>query len=410
MPITLSPIDLLAIAMALIALVVGVFALLRPRNAADPALAARLEGMERAQERLERALREELSLNRQEGSAGFKGFGDTLSARLDGLAQGLDSRFAQLAADSAVKLEEMRRTVDERLQGTLEQRLGESFKLVSDRLEQVHRGLGEMQTLAAGVGDLKRVLTNVKSRGTWGEMQLDALLAQIMTADQYMANVATIEGRSERVEFVIRLPGHDVGEEVWLPIDAKFPREDYERLVEAADRADVEGVEAAGKALEIRLKGFAKDIRDKYLNPPRTTDFAVMFLPTEGLYAEALRRPGLVEGMQREHKVMLAGPTTLLATLNSLQMGFRTLALEKRSAEVWEVLGAVKTEFHKFGEVLAKTKKKLDEASNTIDAAQRRTRAMTRSLKSVEAVPDARVQALIPGLQDDVVTDDEEIG
>ncbi|RJF86779.1 DNA recombination protein RmuC [Oleomonas cavernae] len=407
MPITLSPTDLLIIAIALIALVVGVFALVRPRNAADPALAARLEGMERAQERLERTLREELSLNRQEGSAGFKGFGDTLSARLDGLAQGLDSRFAQLAADSAVKLEEMRRTVDERLQGTLEQRLGESFKLVSDRLEQVHRGLGEMQNLAAGVGDLKRVLTNVKSRGTWGEMQLDALLAQIMTADQYLANVATIEGRAERVEFVIRLPGHDVGEEVWLPIDAKFPREDYERLVEAADRADVEGVEAAGKALEIRLKGFARDIRDKYLNPPRTTDFAVMFLPTEGLYAEALRRPGLIDVLQREYRVVPAGPTTLAALLNSLQMGFRTLAIEKRSSEVWLLLGAVKTEFAKYGEVLDKVQRKLNEASEQIDKVAVRKRAIDRRLRQVQGL-DAVETARLIEVGEAVEADDEE--
>jgi DNA recombination protein RmuC len=321
----------------------------------------------------------------------------------------VEQRLTLLQQGNEQKLEQMRATVDEKLHATLEARLGESFRQVADRLEQVHRGLGEMQLLAKDVGSLNRVLTNVKTRGIFGEVQLSGLLEQVFTAEQYATNVETIPATGARVEFAIRLPGRrQDGEPLWLPIDCKFPREDYERLLEAQDRADPVAMEAAGRAIEVRLRTEARAIREKYVAPPHTTDFGIMFLPTEGLYAEALRRPGLVESIQRDHKVMLTGPTTLLATLSSLQMGFRTLALEKRSAEVWEVLGAVKTEFTKFGDVLAKTKKKLHEASNTIDAAERRTRAMTRSLKSVEAVPDARVQTLIPGL-DEVVDDSEEV-
>ena len=315
------------------------------------------------------------------------------------LRQVVESRLTQLQQGNEAKLEQMRATVDEKLHATLEQRLGESFKQVADRLEQVHKGLGEMQTLARDVGSLNRVLTNVKTRGIYGEVQLAGLLEQVFTAEQYAANVATVPGSSERVEFAIRLPGQRAdGVPLWLPIDAKFPREDYERLLEAQDRADPVGVETAGKAIENRLKLEARSIREKYVSPPHTTDFGILFVPTEGLYAEALRRPGLLEALQREHKVMLVGPTTLLATLTSLQMGFRTLALEQRSAEVWEVLGAVKTEFGKFGDVLAKTKKKLDEASKTIDAAEVRTRAMARQLRGVESLPEPRAQALLPGL------------
>ncbi|MFA5123445.1 DNA recombination protein RmuC [Zavarzinia sp.] len=384
--------ELLLGLLVLIAIGVALAALLRGRGGS---VGGQIEALEHAQERTERALREELSLNRQEAGTAMKNFGETLSNRLDGLAQGLDSRFAHLVADSAAKLEEMRKTVDERLQGTLEQRLGESFKLVSDRLEQVHRGLGEMQSLAAGVGDLKRVLTNVKARGIWGEMQLGNLLSQILTPDQYLANVAPIEGKGERVEFVVRLPGRDDGEEVWLPIDAKFPREDYERLLEAAELADAEGVEAAGKALEARLKSFARDISEKYLNPPRTTDFAVMFLPTEGLYAEALRRPGLADAMQRDYRVVPAGPTTLAALLNSLQMGFRTLAIEKRSSEVWLLLGAVKTEFARYGEVLDKVQRKLVEASQQIDKVAVRKRAIDRQLRQVQSLDPNAAARLI---------------
>jgi DNA recombination protein RmuC len=291
----------------------------------------------------------------------------------------------------------MRATVDEKLHATLEQRLGESFKQVAERLEQVHQGLGEMQGLARDVGSLNRVLTNVKTRGIFGEVQLAGLLEQVFTPQQYAANVETVPGSGARVEFAIRLPGRgDDGTTLWLPIDAKFPREDYERLLDAQDRADPQAAEAAARAIEVRLKAEARTIREKYVAAPHTTDFAILFVPTEGLYAEALRRPGLVEALQREYRVSLTGPTTLLATLSSLQMGFRTLALEKRSAEVWQVLGAVKTEFGKFGDVLAKTKKKLSEAASTIDAAEVRTRAMARQLKGVESLPEAQVQALLP--------------
>jgi DNA recombination protein RmuC len=311
--------------------------------------------------------------------------------RLAEVRQSVEQKLAQIQADNGQRLEQMRATVDEKLSATLEQRLGESFRQVAERLEQVHKGLGEMQTLARDVGSLNRVLTNVKTRGSFGEVQLAALLADVFTAEQYATNVETVPGSRERVEFAIRLPGRlgrDGGEApVWLPIDAKFPREDYERLLDAQERADKDAADAAGKAIENRLKLEARTIRDKYIAAPHTTDFGILFVPTEGLYAEALRRPGLVDALQREHKVMLAGPTTLLATLNSLQMGFRTLALEQRSAEVWQVLGAVKTEFQKFGDVLAKTKKKLEEASSTIDAAEVRTRAMARQLRSVEALP-----------------------
>ncbi|RVT48489.1 DNA recombination protein RmuC [Rubrivivax albus] len=331
-------------------------------------------------------------------------------AALRRLAEAMEQRLARLQEGNEAKLEQMRATVDEKLHATLEQRLGESFKQVAERLEQVHRGLGEMQTLARDVGALNRVLTNVKTRGVFGEVQLAGLLEQVFTPDQYARNVATLPGSQAYVEFAIKLPGQRAdGAPLWLPIDAKFPREDYERLLDAHERADAAGAEAAAKGIETQLRLEAKTIREKYVGPPHTTDFAILFVPTEGLYAEALRRPGLVEGLQREHKVMLAGPTTLLATLNSLQMGFRTLALEKRSAEVWEVLGAVKTEFGKFGDVLAKTRKKLQEAGNTIEAAEVRTRAMARQLRGVEALPDARASQLLPGgaaLADDAAIDE----
>jgi DNA recombination protein RmuC len=322
--------------------------------------------------------------------------------RLNDVRQAVNDRLVQLQEGNEKKLDQMRATVDEKLHATLEQRLGESFKQVADRLEQVHKGLGEMQSLARDVGALNRVLTNVKTRGIFGEVQLAGLLEQVFTPEQYATNVVTVPGSAERVEFAIRLPGQrDDGAPLWLPIDAKFPREDYERLLDAQDRADAPAAEAAAKAIETRLRLEARSIRDKYVAPPHTTDFAILFVPTEGLYAEALRRPGLLEALQREFKVMLTGPTTLLATLTSLQMGFRTLALEKRSAEVWEVLGAVKTEFGKFGDVLAKTKKKLEEASNTIDQAETRTRAMQRQLKSVEALPETRVMQLLPGMAEE---------
>ena len=322
-----------------------------------------------------------------------------LDLRLAELRQSVEQRLAAIQQDNAAKLEQMRATVDEKLHATLEQRLGESFKQVAERLEQVHRGLGDMQTLARDVGSLSRVLSGVKTRGVFGEVQLAALLEQVFTPEQYGVNVATVPGSRERVEFAVKLPG-SAETPIWLPIDAKFPREDYERLLDAQERADAAGAEAAAKALENRLRLEARTIADKYLAPPHTTDFALLFLPTEGLYAEALRRPGLFEALQREQRVMLTGPTTLLATLGSLQMGFRTLALEKRSSEVWAVLGAVKTEFGKFGDVLAKTKKKLDEASGTIGDAEVRTRQMARKLKGVEQMPEAQTQALL-GLGDD---------
>jgi DNA recombination protein RmuC len=324
---------------------------------------------------------------------------DAQDAALRRLGEAMEQRLHRLQEGNEARLEQMRATVDEKLHATLEQRLGESFRQVAERLEQVHRGLGEMQHLARDVGALNRVLTNVKTRGVFGEVQLAALLEQVFTPEQYARNVATLPGSREVVEFAIRLPGQRAdGAPLWLPIDAKFPREDYERLLEAHERADPVAAEAAAKAIETRLRLEARSIREKYVGPPHTTDFAILFLPTEGLYAEALRRPGLSEALQREHKVMLAGPTTLLATLSSLQMGFRTLALEKRSAEVWEVLGAVKTEFGKFGEVLAKTKKKLEEAGNTIEAAEVRTRAMARQLRGVEALPEGRAAQLLPAV------------
>jgi DNA recombination protein RmuC len=338
-------------------------------------------------------------------------FSGTLIEQLRALSQSNDQRLTEvrgmveaklsaIQADNEKKLEQMRATVDEKLHATLEQRLGESFKQVADRLEQVHRGLGEMQGLAKDVGALNRVLTNVKTRGMFGEVQLAGLLEQVFTPEQYAAQVETVPGSNARVDFAIRLPGRrEDGAPLWLPIDAKFPRDDYERLLDAQDRADKPEADAAARAIEQRLRLEAKTIREKYVSPPHTTEFAILFVPTEGLYAEALRRPGLMEALQRDHRVTLAGPTTLLATLSSLQMGFRTLALEQRSAEVWEVLGAVKTEFGKFGEVLARTKKKLDEASSTIDLAQTRTNVMARRLKSVEALSDTRTQALLPATE-----------
>ena len=313
--------------------------------------------------------------------------------RLHEIREALEARLLALQTDNAAKLEQMRQTVDEKLHATLEQRLGESFKLVSDRLEQVHRGLGEMRALASDVGDLKRVLSNVKTRGIWGEVQLGSLLEQMLAPGQYESNVPTVPGSTERVEFAILLPGHE--QRVWLPIDAKFPREDWERLQQAHDRADAKGVEEAGRAQEQRLRLEARRIREKYIDPPHTTDFALLFLPTEGLYAEVVRRAGLVDELQRQHRVVLAGPTTLAALLNSLQMGFRTLAVERRTSEVWSVLGAVKTEFGKFGDVLAKTRQQLQTVTHSLDSAEVRSRAIVRKLKDVEALPETQARELL---------------
>ena len=315
-------------------------------------------------------------------------------ARLTEIRNTLETKLRELQGENAAKLEEMRKTVDERLHATLEHRLGESFKLVSDRLEQVHRGLGEMQTLAAGVGDLKRVLTNVKTRGTWGEVQLEALLEQMLVREQFEKNVAT-------------RPGQDARSPVWLPIDSKFPAEDYDRLIAAQDRADAAGVEESARALELRIRSEAKTIRDKYIEPPYTTDFALLFLPTEGLYAEVLRRPGLADALQRDFRVVIAGPTTLAAILNSLQMGFRTLAIEQRSGEIQLLLGAVKTEFGRFGEVLANTKKQLETVTNSIGKAEVRTRAIERKLRDVEALPTSDAQVVLGKASD---AGDEEEG
>lgn len=337
-----------------------------------------------------------------------KTLSDTLASQLGALSesnarrmsevrQTLEAQLAQLQTSNAVKLDEMRATVDEKLQTTLQARLGESFKQVAERLEQVHKGLGEMQSLAQGVGDLKHLLTNVKTRGMFGEAQLASLLEQVFVPDQYATQVPTRPGSKNVVDFAIKLPGKsDSGAPLWLPIDAKFPNEDYERLLDAQGRADVAAADAAGKALEQRIRLEAKSISEKYVEPPHTTDFAILFLPTEGLYAEVLRRPGLMEALQREHRITLAGPTTLLAMLSSLQMGFRTLALEKRSSEVWQVLGAVKTEFGKFGDVLAKVKSQTESVLKTLDSAEVRSRAMGRALKKVEALPETQAQVLIP--------------
>jgi DNA recombination protein RmuC len=322
---------------------------------------------------------------------------DSLDQRMAEVKTTVEARLAAIQGDNEKKLEQIRATVDEKLHATLEQRLGESFRQVAERLEQVHRGIGEMQKLASDVGSLSRVLSNVKTRGTFGEVQLGALLEQVFAPAQYAKNVETIPGSNQRVDYAIRFPGRGGDEPVWLPIDCKFPREDYERLVEAHERADAAGVDSSARAIETRLRVEAKTIRDKYLAPPHTTDFAILFVPTEGLYAEALRRPGLFEALQRDHRVTLAGPTTLLAVLTSLKVGFNTLALEQRSNEVREMLSVVKTEFGRFGHVLANVKRQANTVVNSIGEAEVRTRQMARALKGVEAAPELRVQTLLPG-------------
>jgi len=385
---------------------------------------------EKSQERLERSVKQEIMETRREYTGSLRQFNDSVLARmsdiaglqtrqadmfsrqmlaitqaneqkLDGLRQTVEERLKLLQADNHRQLEVMRQTVDEKLHATLEQRLGQSFQLVCERLELVHKGLGEMQMLAVGVGDLKRVLTNVKTRGIWGEIHLAALLAEIMTVDQYAQNVATRKGSNDRVEFAIKLPGRDANEEaIWLPVDAKFPQEDYQRLLDAQDEANQSLADEAAKNLEARIKSEAKDICSKYIDPPHTTDFAILFLPVEGLYAEVLRRPGLCETLQREYRVVVTGPTTLAALLNSLQMGFKTLAVEKRSSEVWALLGAVKTEFGRFGDMLEKTQKKLQEASNSIDTATRKSRTIERRLRAVEELPAEQAVKLLEEIQE----------
>lgn len=359
----------------------------RNARALGEAIVARLaEGAGMQKEQLERF------------SAGIAALSNTTEQRLEKMRETVEARLTALQTDNAAKLEVMRQTVDEKLHATLEQRLGESFKIVSERLEVVHQGLGEMQNLASGVGDLKKVLTNIKTRGNWGEVQLANLLEQLFTPDQYAANVTVNPSSQDRVEFAIKMPGRNgTGKPTWLPIDAKFPREDYERLVDAAEKGEAESVATYAAALEARICLEAKKIKEKYISPPDTMDFAIMFLPTEGLYAEVLRRPGLCDGLLRDHRVHLAGPTTLAAMLSIIQTGFQTLAIEKRSSEVWEVLGAVKTEFGKFGGVLDKVQKKLQEASNTVDQAAVRSRAVARKLKGVQDLPDGHAAKLLEG-------------
>ena len=377
----------------------------RRGGGADEKLLSKIELFERAQERGERMLREEMSRGREESAGAAKTQREELGTSLESVRSIVDLRLKELQEDNAKQIDKMRATVDEKLQGTLEKRLGESFKLVSDRLEQVHQGLGAMQQLASDVGGLQKVLSNVKMRGGWGEVQLGALLEQVLTPDQFARNVKTREESGEHVEFAIKLPGDENGAPVWLPIDAKFPTEDYQRLLAAQDQGDVAAIEDAMKSLETQLKRSAKDICQKYINPPRTTDFALMFLPTEGLYAEAIRRIGLAEQVQRDCRVVFAGPTTLAALLNSLQMGFRTLAIQKRSSEVWNLLSTVKTEFGKFGEALSAVKEKLDQASRHVDNVAVRSRAITKKLRDVEELP-SNPQPLLKNLIPDPDAED----
>lgn len=409
-----------------ISLLIFLFILIERRSAAKrneklkeriSASEKRIEYLEKLLDKTEKTMRDEMGLSRAELSNSIKGLSDSLISRINEMSKlqhmqsdSMDSRMARLVdtneekleamrkelesklnniiRENSEKLEAMRLTVDEKLSDTLEKRLGDSFRLVSERLEQVHKGLGEMQTLASGVGDLKKVLTNVKTRGIWGEIQLGNILEQILTPDQYYSNIPTKKNSMERVEFAIRLPGRGgEGEEVLLPIDAKFPQEDFHRMVEAAEKGDAKAMEEAAKQFENSIKTEAKRISDKYINPPATTDFAIMFLPIESLYAEVVKRPGLMEHIQEKYRINISGPSTMAAFLNSLSMGFRTLAIEKRSSQVWNLLGTVKSEFMKFGDILDKTNRKLQEASKTIEAATRKTRTIERKLKDVEALP-----------------------
>lgn len=422
---------LLIISIALNGFILFLLSRKRPEDNSKPII----ESIEKLAEKLEKSLREEISTNRQEmsksGKEGreevaksikdfgdsvnkqivvladaqnknFRGFSEKLGeviekndAKMEKVRETIEKRLENIQRDNSEKLEKMRATVDEKLHETLEKRLGESFKQVSDRLDQVHKGLGEMQTLATGVGDLKKVLQNVKTRGMWGEVQLGNLLEDILTPEQYEKNVATKDKSNDRVEFAIRIPAKDDKiKNIWLPIDAKFPLEDYQSLIDASEKGDIESVERLSKALEVRVKSEAKDIRDKYIDPPHTTDFAILFLPNEGLYAEVLRRPGFTDNLRRDYKVVIAGPTTVSALLSSLQVGFRALAIEKRSSEVWAILAAVKKEFVTFGDILDKTHKKLEEAASTIEKASSKSRTIERRLGKVQELPSESIQML----------------
>ena len=400
------PVYILLAVLVLFSIISLILILTRKANVSTKNIENSLSALDKGQIRLENVIKDEMSRSRMESLNSFKSFGDTIDRRMNDFSQkigeltdrndakmekireSVESRLESLQRDNSEKLEKMRQTVDEKLEQTLETRLGEKFKIVSDRLEQVYKGLGEMQTLASGVGDLKKVLTNVKTRGTWGEVQLGNLLEQILSPEQYAKNVITKKGSGERVEYAIKLPGRDEKiETVWLPIDAKFPVEDYQRLVEVQEACDIAQVEQLSKNIEARIKLEAKDIKEKYLDPPYTTDFGILFLPIEGLYAEVLRRSGLSDELQSNYRVVITGPTTIAALLNSLQMGFRTLAIEKRSSEVWEILGIIKNEFGKFGELLDKTHKKLKEATNNIETATKKTRTIEKKLRKVQSLP-----------------------
>lgn len=423
--------DLLLAVILLLVVVVIVLqlaALLRKRYIHDQSLAAVFESIQASHERIDRLVRQEIAQNREElvnesqrsreelGNT-LKNVSDTLfqhlvnieqstGQHLEKLREAVSDKLTAIQRDNNTHLERIRGTVDEQLHGTLEKRLGESFKQVSERLEEVHKGLGEMQNLAAGVGDLKRALTNVKTRGTWGEVQLGSILQDVLLPDQYATNIST-KGGGERVEFAVKLPGgSDDGEGVWLPIDAKFPMEDYLRLLDAYDKADAQVAEGACKLLESRIRQCSADISRKYLNPPVTTDFAILFLPTEGLFAEVMRRSGLADSIQREHRVVIAGPATLWAVLNSVQMGFRSLAVQKRSTEVWRLLAAVKTQWGKYQEVLERALKKLNEASRTVEQAKTRTDMIGRKLSRVEELPTSEAEGIL-SLADDSTSSDE---
>jgi len=394
--ISMSPLLYLVIGLIGGGLIVGVAVLVtrRGNQSAVTDMAKRLET-------IDRSLRDEFSRNREEAGAAAKNQREELTRSLEGVRSIVDVRLRQLQDDNAQQIDRMRATVDEKLQGTLEKRLGESFKLVSDRLEQVHQGLGAMRQLASDVGGLQRVLTNVKTRGGWSEWQLGILLDEMLTTEQFAKNMKMRDDTDERVEFAIKLPGDENGAPVWLPIDAKFPMEHYDRLAAAQEKGDPAAVETAIKTLETQLKRCAKDICEKYINPPKTTDFALLFLPSEGLYAEAIRRVGLVQNVQRDCRVTFVGPTTLAALLNSLQMGFRTLAIQKRSSEVWNLLASVKTEFGKFGESLSAVKEKIDQASRKMEDVDVRSRAITKKLRDVEELPSNPQPLLKDFLQTD---------